>query len=295
MPMERSPAQGLDNSSQSRVDQYYNTVSPPNVQASKRQRPASSDEHTDAMSSNDMLKEILTTVRRLDNRVDDLDKKIDSLEGGMNFAMNVINDLKVANKDLKQDNSELSVKVASIENRLEELEIALDHEAEMRDANEANSRLINLKFSGIPKSEGETRAQCKEHVAKVLALIGSENGIDAIDVAHRKLVGGIIARFRSRCQRDEVYLKRFNLIGKSSKDLGFQLPVNGNFIYINESLSFDRSKLMKAIRDKLKIVNEGKGKDVRVKAKTAGGSILVQNHAGNFVRINLMKQFDNMY
>ena len=52
---------------------------------------------------------------------------------------------------------------------------------------------------------------------------------------------------------------------------------------------------MKAIRDKLKIVNEGKGKDVRVKAKSAGGSILVQNHAGNFVRINSIKQFYNMY
>ena len=116
-----------------------------------------------------------------------LDRKIVSLEDGLSFATNEIADLKLANNVLTAENAALDAKVEAVENRLDDLGIALDHESEMRGATEANSCLINLEISGIPKSEGETRAQCKEHVAKVLTLIGSENGTDAIDVAHRKL------------------------------------------------------------------------------------------------------------
>ena len=87
-------------------------------------------------------------------------------------------------------------------------------------------------------------------------------------------------KFKSRCQRDEVYLKRFNLVGKTSLDLGFNLPTNGNLIYLNESLSFDRSKLMKEIRDKLRGMNDGRAKDMRIKAKSSGGVILVQTNRG---------------
>ena len=73
--------------------------------------------------------------------------------------------------------------------------------------------------------------------------------------------GSMIVRFKSREQRDYVYLKRFNLIGKTSANLGFDLPTLGNPIYVNENLSFKRSRLMKSMRDRLKFLNEGVNKD----------------------------------
>ena len=66
-----------------------------------------------------------------------------------------------------------------------------------------------------------------------MKLIGSENNVDAIDMAHRKMSGAIIARLKIRTQRDELYNKRFTLKGVTSCDLGFRLPAKGNKIFIN--------------------------------------------------------------
>ena len=299
--VQRSPVDHpeLAASARGRLEQYFastSTASPPNTQATKRQRPGSveavSEAPSNAQSSDEMLREILTTVRSMD-------KRIGVLEDGINFATSEIAELRAENTELKAANAALTLKIDSMEERFEErlenLECALEEESQKRDALEANSRLIHLEISGIPKSEGETWDKCKEHVASVMKLIGSENDKTAIDVAHRKMAGGIIARFKSREQRNEVYLKRFNLVGKTSLDLGFELPTKGNDIYINESLSFDRSKLMKDIRDKLKILNVGKGKDDRIKAKTQGGVIKVQNRSGLYLPVTSMKQFNTMY
>ena len=228
--MQRSPT---NQQTQSRLDKYYENVSPrsnlpPQVSLSKKcARPSSTEE----MSQEDILSEILLTVRRLDGTVKDLGSKLDGLESSLIFAHQEIAALQLENSDLKSANYALNTRVDALEQRFKKLDLSLANEREMRDENEANSCLQNLEISGIPKTEGETRADCKKHCAAVMALIGSENGADAIDVAHRKMSGGIILRFKSRSQRDEVYLKRFNLVGKSSIDL--KLPTPGNPIYIN--------------------------------------------------------------
>ena len=52
-------------------------------------------------------------------------------------------------------------------------------------------------------------------------------------------------------------------------DLGFCLPGKGNTIFINESLTFERTKLVAEVRRKLKIVNEGRDKDSKLRSKSA--------------------------
>jgi len=52
---------------------------------------------------------------------------------------------------------------------------------------------------------------------------------------------------------------------------------------------------MKDIRDKLKILNVGKNKDNRIKAKTENGVIKVHNRAGDYVKVTSMRQFNTMY
>ena len=293
--LDRSP---VNSQSQSRLEAFYKntaTVGTEVTSSNKRPRQSSSTSTEDTMSQDEILREILTTVRRLDTTVNDLATKIDGLETGLSFANSEISALKSTQNILKNENSALSAKMSAMEGKMDELEIALQSEAELRDENEANSRLFNLEISGIPKMEGETRANCKENCVKVMQLIGSESGAEAIDVAHRKMQGGMIVKFKSRSQRDEVYFKRFNLVGKTSKDLGFVQPENGNDIYINESLTFKRSKLMKDIRDRLKIVNVGKSKVDRAKVKTASGRILVENRAGNYRKVSSILDFNSMY
>ena len=296
MSTQRSPAHPkLADKDGSRLENYFSkTVSPTNVQAAKRQRPESASDVAEP-STDEMIRETLQIVKRMDTRVAAMDQKISSLEESVTFANLEIDDLKSENQKLKEVNAALIVRMDAMDERMNSLESALEHESKMRDALEANSRKINLELSGIPKSENETPADCKSHVGKVLTLMGSENGVECVDVAHRKRAGGIIIKFKTRDQRNEVFLKRFNLVGKTSLDLGFKLPSKGNPIYVNESLTFDRSSLMKDIRDRLKIINEGKSKDDRVKAKTSSGVIKVQDRSGDFVPISKFSQFNYLY
>ena len=128
-----------------------------------------------------------------------------------------------------------------------------------------------------------------------MKLIGSENNADAIDVAHRKISGAIIARFRTRTQRDEVFDKRFALKGITSLDLGFRLPAKGNIIFINESLTFERSKLIVEVRRKLKIVNEGRDKDNKLRSKSAGGRLRIMKENREYVTITSIDEFHRIH
>lgn len=66
-------------------------------------------------------------------------------------------------------------------------------------------------------------------------------------------------------------------------DMGF---VEKNDLYINESLTFDRSVLMKIVRDEVKVYNQGKPKEQKLKVKTVGGYIKVTDKRGKYQRIN---------
>jgi len=96
-----------------------------------------------------MLREILTTVRSMD-------KRIGVLEDGIIFATSEIAELRAENTELKAANAALTLKIDSMEELFEErlvnLECALEEESQKRDALEANSRLTHLEISGIPKS-----------------------------------------------------------------------------------------------------------------------------------------------
>ena len=115
----------------------------------------------------------------------------------------------------------------------------------------------------------ETREKPQQYVQDIMKIIGSENNIKAIDVAHRKMSGSIITRFKTCTQCDEVYIKRFAIKGITSCDLGFQIPAKGNTIFINESLTSERSKLMVEVRWKLKYLNEGRDKEIKLRSKSS--------------------------
>ena len=83
---------------------------------------------------------------------------------------------------------------------------------------------FNLEFGGIPERPHE---DAKHLLGKLFHLAKAAQTSDDIDIAHRKKSGGLICHFKTRTARDEVFGKRFELHGKSSKDLGFSETNSG--------------------------------------------------------------------
>ena len=270
--------------------------SPPALQVKKRQRPASVPEENsddfEQLSDRKMMEEILGTVR--ENR-----RKLTTFEQSLSFVHEELEAVKKQNEHLKAENAALNQRFAVMDERMSRMEIDISEESRKRDNHEANSRLFNLEISGVPSLEGETWDDCKQIVGEVMKLVGSEYGEEEVDVAHRKAAGGIIALFKSRTVRNEVYSKRFSLVGKTAKNVARRfMRVEGrdNDLYINESLTFDGSKMMKICRDKLKPLNAGvTNKDDRTKTKTSSGNILIQDDSGNFKKIKTLDDFTHLY
>ena len=127
-----------------------------------------------------------------------------------------------------------------------------------------------------------------------MKLVGSAYTQADVDVAHRKFAGGLICR----TVWNEFYSKRFALTSKKAMDIAprFQgVEGSDSDLYLNENLSYDRSKLMKYCRDKIKPLNAGVPKDDRIKVKTERGIVKVQNSTGNYTKIKNFSDFTRLY
>ena len=171
--------------------------------------------------------------------------------------------------------TQLNNTIIDLTSRLNVLTSELREEERKRDALEANSRLYNLEISGLPvqnPTNDDPMSLARQVVNKVTN--GSVRG-DEVDVAHRKLGGpkNIILRFRSRTARDRVYAAKKNLKNMSRTNFGY--ATDGD-IFVNESLTFDRSSLMRDVRAKVKSFNGGKVGAARCKLLTDRGVIKVK-------------------
>ena len=248
-----------------------------------------------AVSDSEKINKILLIVASTDASIKALSAQVTTLETAVNFHDSEIMQLRAENTALKSAAQEQEARMGAMAMRMTNLELGLAQESRKRDDSENVSRKQCLEISGVPKLENEQRDDAKKIVAKVMALAGSTNNVTAIDDAHRKMGGGLIARFKTREQRNEVYSRRFNLTDRTSKELpGYEEAV-GNDIYINESLTTDRSQLMACVRAKLKFLNAGVPKLARTKCKTSGGVIQVQNTGGNYLKVTSMSDFDRMH
>ena len=298
MPIERSPPR-----SPKSVEEPKH-CSTPSLQSCKRPRESDSPPAltTSTEISQSMLAEILQTVRTTQETVSQtqadlqiLTQKFRDIEAAVEYNSSDIAELRAENVTLRENNTQMKSRVAQIEEDLASVKTMVKREAVLRDDNENNSRKYNLEFSGVPKDTDEQRDMPKKYVADIMKLMGSQNTVSAIDVAHRKMAGSIIARFNTRAQRDEVYEKRFALKDITSIDLGFNVPVKGNPIYVNESLTFERSKIMAEIRKKLRLLNEGRDKSTRLKSKSSVGRLLVMKTNREYAPITSLEDFHKLH
>ena len=296
-----TPVVGLSDKDVELVEKYQESfikkASPPPQQTKKRMRETSTpSEEVEAevqeKSSSVMMMEILATVRG--NQA-----HLRTIEQSLVFVHSELEAQKSETAQLRAENLEMKERIGALEAKVGTIEIDLKEESRKRDEAEQNSRMVNLEISGIPQLDGETDDDCKTIAADVMKLIGSEYGVADVDDAHRKMAGGLIVRFMSRTVRKEVLSKRFALAGKKAMDVAPRFRKcagSKNDLYINENLSYDRSKLMKICRDRIKPLNVGATtKEQRTKTKSTRGHVQVQKPDGNFAKIKNVTDFERVY
>ena len=287
------------------LNNYYASI----VHKSPQDSPQEMALSPEMAAFSDKMDKILDSARRgeeklnqIDQKFDNLQVKVNELESGLNFLSVKQDEHLQQQVALKADNEALRRKLSSLELKLNGVENAIQGEAVKRDENENVQRKQCLEISGIPKpeeSESETRKACKDKVAAVLRFMGAEDAAKSIDDAHRKMNGQMIVRFKDRESRNIVYDKRFTLTDKSSNDVP-ELPTRpegeGYDMYVNESLTLDRSRLAKRVRDSLKQINRRLPKERKIKFKSAGGNLFCENNLkSRYVCIRTWTDFEMIH
>ena len=180
----------------------------------------------------------------------------------------------------------------------------LAKEQKLRDNSEASSRLQNLEFSGIPKSDPEPRHLLKQRVFDIAQKLGANITLKDIDDAHRKISGGVIVRFVSRDPRNELFQYTFKpdlkpKLKELTTDAFPSWPVTdrGRKIFMNESLTDDRARLARVCRDKVKHINqeEGRSGQQRYRVSSNNGQVTVQDSMMRWRKIRSVNDFDNLH
>ena len=275
-------------------------------QAAKRGRmnstPPTSPSAPEVQSPDPAVNEILRIVGAMAMDIETIKKtnesfdyRIKQLEDSAKHVDGIQEKVLLNQGELIKKNTELEKRVEYLEASLKEVKVSVALEAKLRDDIDLNNRKYNLEMSGIPGFDQEDPAKPMEYCKKMMTLVGSVMPHDMLDVAHRKMNGGIIMRFKSRTARDEVYARRFQLKGITSHDFGFALPQKGNFIFVNESLSHDRSILMQQIRLRLKVINERIPKDDRFKLSSNNGKIRAMDAQKQWKTVTSIQEFERLH
>lgn len=175
--------------------------------------------------------ELGNSVEMCHARIEDLIKTIDAQSVTIKHYQENLD-------QLKHENAELSKKCQDFENRLDDLE--------------QYSRINCIELNGIPEEKNED-------VQRLIQKVGNSIGVNIddtdIDACHRlgvakedsKRTRGIIVKFTRRSIKEQVLQKRRVKRNLNTKDIGF-LDRPAEVIYINESLSSGRRKVLNAAR-----------------------------------------------
>ena len=175
----------------------------------------------------------------------------------------------------------LTKQLATKEQRITELEKKVATLEAQTDAVEQYSRCANLRFQGIPDSDGE------DTDSLIITLINEQINVEPrvqntdiershrvgpkLDKQGRRRVRPIIVRFAKERTRDVVYRARFRL-----KDVNAKRPLEK--IFINEDLTSTRASLAAEARS---IKKAGKIQDTW----TYNGNILIKNARSDIIQV----------
>ena len=160
-------------------------------------------------------------------------------------------------KALKKLNEDLYTKLA-------EVKMKSNESHNIADSVENQGRKDMIEIDGIPSQQEEinNRNWCYEKVKEICVLIGQDDIVNEIDVAHRLYNDRIIVLFKNRSARNRFYFARFNLKGKTIENIGLNKPEGKKgLIWINESLTGKRKRLLAKTKDDISKAGFHVGKD----------------------------------
>lgn len=193
--------------------------------------------------------EIQAETQAMKQEFEELRKRMMNIEKSQEFVAAKYDETIEALQSLKK---QISTSETEINRQAEEMSSIHDNIEEcytLIDEVQQYSRRDCLEISGIPKL---TNDDPKQLVTELSALTGVVIQDGDISTAHRlpdtkNNKNRIIVKFVKRDKKDELYSKRRQLVGKSTKDLPSVFAVDQESksrIYINESLTSYRRKLL---------------------------------------------------
>jgi len=177
-----------------------------------------------------MEKEMNTSFEFLHNIVKDNKTILDEQSVKINNFITDIENLQSENAALRKQIKELEMKI---------------------DECEQYSRSNTIEIHGIPENRAEDTYELVKNVACALGVMVTR---ESIDICHRlgkrpdfNGPAAIIARFVRREDKNKIVEKRRVKRNFNTSDLGLEMPASP--IYVNESLSPSRRKLLAAARE----------------------------------------------
>ena len=291
----------------------------PDNKKNKRDRPASLEDNIDATGDDkaessstpldDAVSKIMSKLSSLESKISQVDSstslsvnRLTSIEAhitkfedklsGMDEKLQLVISKQAAqatfNETTLKRQEEFDGKLDIIKEKMKNLEREnrtlqedLRREALARDDLEAQARRLCLNVSGFAEVEGENP---KAIMYAIYDFLGITQDRSTVDIAHRTFSKNLIFRFSTRTARDAVYSQRRKFENIKAEELGFKSSSKPG-VYINESLSRERSMLMREARARQKIFNVGKEGDQRAKLHSDNGIIKMKVPGSPYVKI----------
>ena len=249
------------------IDSIWNSVAPEiptAIQVSKRKCSSSTSlpaSPTPSSSPDPCLAQLVSLMTKLSNDVLDvkaclsdnratMDNQFSTMKNEFaNLSSTVLNlskkqfELSKENEELKSDVAIMKVQIAELKRKDAERNKEVAEEVFARDELEAQQRRYNLVVSGIVKVDEDE--DCKAIANAFFVKLLPSYQRRSLDICHRTASGSLICRFVTRSARDSIFALRKTLKDRTTSDFG--LPNNDikNKIYINESLTFLRSRIFR--------------------------------------------------
>lgn len=216
-------------------------------------RSSSTSGITDAMNSNDDLRDIKQTLEVMNKKMDEmyvLKTEIVDLKNSVQYMSDDYDSLTNEIRGFKSEISNLHKKIHEIQKdselktkRIEQLEKSL-HEMEQY------SRMRNLEINGIRETPGENYVRIVANIAKELKLDITEADID---IAHRlssdkRAAKPILVQFITKKKRDLLLTQKKHIVVNQNIH-GTKL---GDNIYFNEHLSGYYKNLLRLTKERAK-------------------------------------------
>ena len=222
----------------------------------------------DMATKNEQRMDNLTNIMNQNTeKISHINARINEFESALSFTSTTAEENKQKTSNLETVVAAQAATIEQLSLKINKLEVKLKCEADKRDRSENVGRRQNLEISGIPSCDPEPRSLLKQRVLELAQALGAKISLPDIEDAHRKRSGGVIVRMISRPARDELYKYADNpefkpkLIALNSNSFpNWPTLERGKKIFLNESLTEDRSRLAKICRDKLNIINREEGR-----------------------------------